>query len=223
MEAEEYKLYKDGAFQLSAEHAAALSRSYVEGLVSLNPVGDIIQTGAQIIDDVQNNNLGWHTFLGASSITGLGFIAYGANKSIKIAGARLEALKKAFGTLDTAGRKKLKEALRNALNEAHYDKIVKDCVEKAKAIPEIRVGKWGGGSFGSAADSLKAHFAKHGAGVGAKDIDQYLRKAEGFAQNLKGATKSSVEGATESVTRYKKLGKYIDIDREGNIISFGMQ
>ena len=74
-----------------------------------------------------------------------------------------------------------------------------------------------------AADSLADHFRKHGAEVGAKDIDQYLRKAEAFAQNLRGATKSAVEGATPGVTRYKKLGKYVDIDRDGNIISFGLQ
>ena len=94
-------------------------------------------------------------------------------------------------------------------------------------VPSIRTGKWGQGSFGSAAESLGEHFAKHGPAVGAKDIDQYLRKAEAFADNLRGATKSAVEGATQGVTRYKKLGKYIDIytDADGNrrIISFGAQ
>jgi RHS repeat-associated protein len=86
-----------------------------------------------------------------------------------------------------------------------------------------RTGKWGRGSFGSASESLVEHFATHGAEVGAKDIDQYLRKAEAFAQNLRGATKSAVDGATPGTTRYKKLGKYIDIDRNGHIISFGGQ
>lgn len=42
-----------------------------------------------------------------------------------------------------------------------------------------------------------------------------------FAANLKGAKSAPVEGVTENVTRYKKNGKYIDIDVEGNIISFG--
>lgn len=91
------------------------------------------------------------------------------------------------------------------------------------SVPSIRTGKWGKGSFDSASGSLTEHFAKHGAEVGAKDIDQYLRKAEAFAQNLRGATKSAVDGATPGVTRYKKLGKYIDLDRDGNIISFGLQ
>jgi len=90
-------------------------------------------------------------------------------------------------------------------------------------VPGIRTGKWGRGSFDSAAESLSKHFEIHGAEVGAKDVDQYLRKAEAFAQNLRGATKKPVEGATPGVTRYKKQGKYIDIDRDGNIISFGSQ
>lgn len=81
----------------------------------------------------------------------------------------------------------------------------------------IPTGKWSAGSHGLPAESLKAHFDKHGAEVGAKDFDQYLRKAEGFSQNLRGATKSKVEGATPGVTRYKKAGKYIDLDSEGDI------
>ncbi|MEZ6142134.1 MAG: hypothetical protein R3B84_16355 [Zavarzinella sp.] len=87
----------------------------------------------------------------------------------------------------------------------------------------IQTGKWGKGSYESAEASLKDHFLRHGDEVGASDIQQYLRKAEGFAQNLKGATKSCVDGATPGVTRYKKNGKYIDIDAEGNIISFSKQ
>jgi hypothetical protein len=89
--------------------------------------------------------------------------------------------------------------------------------------PPIRTGQWGQGSYRSPEESLRAHFAKHGSEVGAKDIDHYLRKAEGFAQNLKGATKGPAPGATPGVVRYKKLGKYIDIDPDGNIISFGAQ
>jgi len=57
--------------------------------------------------------------------------------------------------------------------------------------------------------------------VGAEDVAQYIRKAEGFAQNLRGATKSYVDGAVEGVIRYKKNGKYIDIAPDGTIISFG--
>jgi hypothetical protein len=92
---------------------------------------------------------------------------------------------------------------------------------KAMPLRPIRTGKWGKGSYGSPEESLLEHFKKHGRQVGADDVDQYLRKAEGFAQNLRGAKKDPVEGATPGVTRYRKLGKYIDIDKDGNIISFG--
>ena len=83
--------------------------------------------------------------------------------------------------------------------------------------------QWNKGNFGSPEDSIKWHFDKHGAEVGAKDAAEYVRKAEGFKQNLRGATKSRVRGSVEGVTRYKKNGRYIDLDRDGNIISFGAQ
>ncbi|AKG08472.1 hypothetical protein AAX05_09390 [Moraxella bovoculi] len=71
--------------------------------------------------------------------------------------------------------------------------------------------------------SLQAHFNKHGAEVGAVNVEQYLRKAEAFKQNLRGATKSPVAGQTNGAVRYKKNGKYIDIAPDGSIISFGKQ
>ena len=81
--------------------------------------------------------------------------------------------------------------------------------------------KWAQGSYGSPEESLQAHYNKHKDEVGAKDAEQYLRKAEDFAKNLRGATKKSVPGYTDGVTRYYKNGKYIDLDPDGNIISFG--
>lgn len=86
--------------------------------------------------------------------------------------------------------------------------------------PALRTGQWG---TTNPADSLQYHFERHGAEVGAADVDTYLRKAEEFSRNLKGATTSAVEGATPGVTRYKKAGKYIDLDKDGKIISFGNQ
>jgi hypothetical protein len=82
-------------------------------------------------------------------------------------------------------------------------------------------GSWGKGSFDSALDSAKQHFRKHGAEVGAKDLAQYIRKAEEFARNLRGATKQAVEGFTNGVTRYMKNWKYVDLAPDGSIISFG--
>lgn len=64
---------------------------------------------------------------------------------------------------------------------------------------------------------------KNGASVGATDIESYLRKAEGFKQNLKGAIKSIVSAAIPKVIRYKKNGKYIDLAPDETIVSFGKQ
>jgi RHS repeat-associated protein len=66
------------------------------------------------------------------------------------------------------------------------------------------VGGWAKGTFETLASSLRYHNAEHGAEVGAKNVWQYMRKAEGFKQNLKGATKSAVPGGTPGVTRYVK-------------------
>ncbi|MFL0253033.1 hypothetical protein ACJDT4_21730 [Clostridium neuense] len=82
-------------------------------------------------------------------------------------------------------------------------------------------GKWNQGSFDSGKNSLEYHFNKHGKEVGAKDADQYLRKAEEFARNLRGAKRYRVQGEVDGVTRYVKNGKYIDLAPDGTIISFG--
>jgi hypothetical protein len=77
------------------------------------------------------------------------------------------------------------------------------------------------GTFGG--KSLQKHFDKHGKEVGAESVEQYLRKAEAFKQNLKGAKTSRIDGSVEGVIRYKKLGKYIDLAPDGTIVSFGKQ
>ena len=84
--------------------------------------------------------------------------------------------------------------------------------------------EWNKGSFDSSQESSDYHFNKHGEEVGAKNTEQYLRKAEEFAKNAKkGSTKSRVRGEVEGVIRYKKNGKYIDIAPDGSIVSFGKQ
>jgi hypothetical protein len=84
-------------------------------------------------------------------------------------------------------------------------------------------GTWHEGGFDSSQASADYHFIKHGFEVGASDVEQYIRKAQNFQTNLRGATKSWVKGSVEGVMRYKKLGKYIDIAPDGRIISFGKQ
>ena len=84
--------------------------------------------------------------------------------------------------------------------------------------------EWNKGSFDSSQESLDYHFNKHGEEVGAKNTEQYLRKAEEFAKNAKkGSTKSRGRGEVEGVIRYKKNGKYIDIAPDGSIVLFGKQ
>lgn len=82
--------------------------------------------------------------------------------------------------------------------------------------------RWHQGSYDSAEESLLEHFKKHGNEVGASTVEQYLRKAQAYARNLKGATKAHVSGATKGVIRYYKNGKYIDMV-DDMIISFGKQ
>lgn len=50
----------------------------------------------------------------------------------------------------------------------------------------IGANKWHKGSFDSPDESLVNYFQKHGAEVGANDVEQYLRKAEEFSRNLRG-------------------------------------
>ena len=85
----------------------------------------------------------------------------------------------------------------------------------------IDVSSWNKGSFNTPEESVAMHYYKHADEVGASSIEQYIRKAEGFMQNLKGATKSYVDGTVDGVVRYKKNGKYIDLAPDGSIISFG--
>lgn len=58
--------------------------------------------------------------------------------------------------------------------------------------------------------------------MGAYDINQYVRKAEGFMQNLRGTTRSYPTAGTQESIRYTKKGKYIIIAPDGTILSFGL-
>ncbi len=84
------------------------------------------------------------------------------------------------------------------------------------------VGQWARDPVnGTISASIRYHFGEHGADVGAKNVWQYLRKADGFARNLRGVKGVPVEGATEGVLRYRKKGLYVDKAPDGTIISFG--
>ncbi len=80
--------------------------------------------------------------------------------------------------------------------------------------------KWGRGTFPSVEESLEYHMKEHGASVGATDIDNYVRKTEGFSQNLKGAKILSQERNARGSTIYKK---FIIIGPDGKILSYGLE
>ena len=81
--------------------------------------------------------------------------------------------------------------------------------------------KKNGETFDSVEDSLRYHFEEHGEEVGASSIEQYIRKAEGFMQNLRGAHRSYPSDGTPGAIRYTKNGKFIIIGPDGKILSFG--
>ena len=74
------------------------------------------------------------------------------------------------------------------------------------------------GTFEKVGASIAYHFGKHGGEVGASSVWQYLRKAEGFAKNLKGASRTALENGA---TRYEKNGKYVILDESKKILSYG--
>lgn len=80
------------------------------------------------------------------------------------------------------------------------------------------VGAWGSGTFRNLSQSVTYHFGKHGAEVGASNVWQYLRKAEGFARNLRGAKVTELE---DGARRYVKNGYYLIKDKAGKILSYG--
>jgi len=82
------------------------------------------------------------------------------------------------------------------------------------------VGSWSKGTFATRAASIGYHFEKHGAEVGAKNAWQYMRKAESFSKHLKGATKKDLG---DGVTRFSKKGRYIDLNKDKKILSYGKQ
>jgi filamentous hemagglutinin len=80
------------------------------------------------------------------------------------------------------------------------------------------VGAWGNGTFRNLSQSITYHFGKHGAEVGAGNVWQYLRKAEGFARNLRGARVTELEAGAK---RYVKMAINLIKDKAGKILSYG--
>ena len=115
-------------------------------------------------------------------------------------------------------------SIREEIDSSHSEEYTGENAGKGDSETKLDTGKWNKGSHENAEKSLQKHFYKHGEEVGAKNPQQYLRKAEEFAKHLKGAKKAyNIHGETPNVTKYYKNGKYIDLALDGTIISFGKQ
>jgi hypothetical protein len=79
---------------------------------------------------------------------------------------------------------------------------------------------WTRATFATLAFSIRRHFDKHGSGVVAADVWQYLRKAQSFRQHLRGARRITLD---DGKVRYAKNGRFIILDALGRIVSFGVE
>lgn len=77
---------------------------------------------------------------------------------------------------------------------------------------------WTRATFGTIARSIRHHFRKHGQGVKASDVWQYLRKADGFRQNLRGVRRKQLQSGR---VRYTKNELFLILDAQGKIVSYG--
>ncbi len=82
------------------------------------------------------------------------------------------------------------------------------------------VAQWSKGTFPTVAESIKYHFMRHGKEISANTVWQYLRKADAYTQNLRGAKVYILEN---DASRYVKKGYYVIKDQAGKILSFGIE
>ena len=103
-------------------------------------------------------------------------------------------------------------------------------LEDAGKLDGLKSGSgdsWGSGNFESIFKSQQYHYNEHGAEVGAKNFEDYLRKAEAYKKTIlekKIKSNTLVEGDTPNVFRYRYNGKYIDLqhiyNKWGTIIDY---
>lgn len=92
-----------------------------------------------------------------------------------------------------------------------------------RQVPNKLAALWHNGTFPSVETSLNYHFNKHGSEIGSKDMLNYIRSADTYRGNLKGARTIKQTQPTPGY-RYIKNGKYIDIagdSTKGKILSYG--
>ena len=68
------------------------------------------------------------------------------------------------------------------------------------------------------------HFEKHKAVLGTKDIEQYVRQAIAFREEVKkrNGTGKPVFGRTPGVKSWTKMGRFIHLAPNNEIVSFGV-
>jgi RHS repeat-associated protein len=81
------------------------------------------------------------------------------------------------------------------------------------------LGAWTKRTFATISDSIRYHWAEHGAEVGAKNVLEYLRMAYNFAKDLSGAR---IVKNADGTVRYIRNGYYVIKDVAGKIISYGL-
>ncbi len=82
------------------------------------------------------------------------------------------------------------------------------------------VSQWSKRTLPTVSKSIKYHFVRHGKEVLAADVWQYLRKADAFGRNLRGARTSILRN---NCTRFMKNGYYLIKSETGKTISFGLE
>ncbi|MGI3429999.1 hemagglutinin repeat-containing protein [Providencia stuartii] len=170
-----------------------------------------------------DNNIGVKPHTGGNQIPEQGRIDTGGNQipeqgKIDTGGNQIPEQ----GRTDTGGQQ-IPERIDNTHITPLPTQITVDDIAYLSKNKDSIKDTWHKGSFNSPEDSLQKHYEKHGREIGANSVEEYKRKAEGFAENLKGARTAKIRGATDNVTRYYKNGKYLDKTADGKIISFGKQ
>ena len=89
-------------------------------------------------------------------------------------------------------------------------------------------GNWAEGGRGSSAKNAQHHFNKHGSEVGAKNVEEYTKKATNFANDVfnRKVRTARISGPTANTTSYYFNKKYVDLSYDGTehlLVSFGRQ
>ena len=89
-------------------------------------------------------------------------------------------------------------------------------------------GNWAEGGRGSSAKNAQHHYNKHGSEVGARNLEEYTKKATNFANDVlnRKVRTARISGPTPNTTRYYFNQKYVDLSYNGSehlLVSFGKQ